>query len=343
MLTYKRALSLTAFLSILYLLLMKLPHHAREENTLREHLSLLFPYDISDDLPKHIWQTWKYAPLQKEFASEFHGPGSSWTTLNPDFEHEVLTDEAARSLIARLYSRVPQVQQAFEALPEPILKADFFRYLVLLARGGIYSDIDTTALKPATDWIPADLLPYGLAVGIEADPNRPDWHDFYARRIQFCQWTIVSKPGHPVLVDIVASITEETLVRKALAELKQETMKIVMEFTGPGIWTDSLFKFFNKPRQLDGEISKPRNVTWERFANLTKPIKESDVVVLPITSFSPDVGHMGAQSSSDPLAFVLHGFSGKMNCCDCDGAHADTELGTWKHKERSASTAQVST
>jgi hypothetical protein len=32
------------------------------------------------------------------------------------------------------------------ALPAVILKADFFRYLILLARGGIYADIDTEAI-----------------------------------------------------------------------------------------------------------------------------------------------------------------------------------------------------
>jgi mannosyltransferase OCH1-like enzyme len=39
----------------------------------------------------------------------------------------------------------------------------------------------------------------GLIVGIEADPDRDDWHDWYSRRLQFCQWTLVSKPGHPIL------------------------------------------------------------------------------------------------------------------------------------------------
>ncbi len=59
-----------------------------------------------------------------------------------------------------------------EALPQPVLKADFFRYLILLARGGIYSDIDTTALKSAVEWVPSEVprSTYGLVVGIEADP-----------------------------------------------------------------------------------------------------------------------------------------------------------------------------
>jgi alpha 1,6-mannosyltransferase len=162
-----------------------------------------------------------------------------------------------------------------------------------------------------SNWIPAELEPFGLGVGIEADPDRPDWHDWYARRIRFCQWTIMSKPGHPVLVDIVASITEETLERKARDELEPTSMKTVMEFTGPGIWTDFIFTYLNITQlREDSTSSTPSVITWQLFANLREPIKVSDVLILPITSFSPGVGHMGSESTSDCLAFVNHGFSG---------------------------------
>ena len=53
----------------------------------------------------------------------------------------------------------------------------------------------------------------GLVVGIEADPDRPDWADWYARRIQFCQWTIQLKRGHPMLRELIAKITDITLTR----------------------------------------------------------------------------------------------------------------------------------
>jgi alpha 1,6-mannosyltransferase len=153
---------------------------------------------------------------------------------------------------------------------------------------------------------------YGLVVGIEADPNRPDWRDWYARRVQFCQWTIASKPGHPALVSIVAAITEETLIRAARNELDADHMKIVMEFTGPGIWTDAIYDYFNDPDSLGYVVSKAGNLTWEDLTGLTDRTKVADVVILPITSFSPDVGHMGSKSSGDPLAFVSHAFEGML-------------------------------
>ncbi|KAI7667784.1 glycosyltransferase family 32 protein [Hortaea werneckii] len=278
---------------------------------LRKQLSYAFPYDVEGKFPAYVWQTWKYTPADGKFDEAFRPAEASWTELHPNFVHEVITDAVAGHLIKHFYASIPEVVEAYQALPEPVLKADFFRYLILLARGGIYSDIDTSAIKSAVEWVPQEVprSTYGLVIGIEADPDRPDWHEWYSRRIQFCQWTIQSKPGHPVLVDLVATITEETLKRKKASELDKQHMKSVVEFTGPGVWTDAVFKFFNNAEFFDMSTSKG-NITWQQFTGITQAKKVGDVVVLPITSFSPGVGQMGAGEDDDPMAFVKHSFEG---------------------------------
>jgi alpha 1,6-mannosyltransferase len=277
---------------------------------LKEQLEYQFPYDVDAKTPAYIWQTWKYTPAQGEFEETFREPEASWSIHHPSFVHEVITDNVAVHLIRHLYASVPEVLEAYNALPVPVLKADFFRYLILLARGGIYSDIDTTALKGAADWIPNEVPSnsYGMVIGIEADPDRPDWHQWYSRRIQFCQWTIQSKPGHPVLVDVVANITRETLNRKAAGILTKD-QKGIIEFTGPAVWTDTIFSYFNNPDYFDMSTSKG-NITWENFTGMKAPKKVGDVIVLPITSFSPGIKTMGAGDDDDPMAFVKHNFEG---------------------------------
>ena len=291
--------------------LTQIPLKDLEAMPLRKQLSYAFPYDSESKFPAYIWQTWKYTPASGDFDEAFRPSEASWSELHPSFVHEVITDSVAVHLIGHFYATIPEVVEAYNSLPEPVLKADFFRYLILLARGGIYSDIDTTALKSAVEWVPAEVprSTYGLVVGIEADPDRLDWHDWYSRRIQFCQWTIQSKSGHPVLVDIVAAITEETLRRKRVGELDKKHMKSVVEFTGPAIWTDIIFKFFNNAEYFDMSTSKG-NITWKQFTGITQAKKVGDVVVLPITSFSPGVGQMGAGEEDDPMAFVKHAFEG---------------------------------
>lgn len=281
---------------------------------LRERLRYQFPYSIEPHFPAYIWQTWKYAPSSSRFDADLREVEATWTELHPLFTHQVIGDDTQRHLIEYLYGSLPDVFEAYDSLPLAVMKADFFRYLVLLARGGIYSDIDTRALKPAHYWLPEELdrSTVGFMVGIEADPDRPDWHDWYSRRIQFCQWTIVSKPGHPILRDMVAYITEEALRMKRAGILKVGKMdKTIMEFTGPGAWTDAVFRYFNNPDYfniLPGE----KNVTYEDFSGQTSHRKVGDVIVLPITSFSPGVGQMNAGDTDHPMAFVKHNFDGML-------------------------------
>ena len=281
---------------------------------LRERLKYHFPYDIESKFPAYIWQTWKVGPDSGDFESRLRPFEASWSTLHPGFVHELITDDAALHLISYLFASVPEIVEAYEAMPIPVLKADFFRYLILLARGGIYSDIDTKALQTAADWLPASLnqAQVGLVIGIEADPDRPDWNEWYARRIQFCQWTIQAKPGHPVLRDIVATITDDTLKMKKAGLLKKGATpkKDIMEYTGPGVWTDTIFSYFNNKEYFDFS-SRQSNVTYSDFFKIKEHKKIGDVIVLPITSFSPGVGQMGAEGSEHPMAFVKHEFDGK--------------------------------
>lgn len=310
--------------------------------TLREKLQYQFPYDREGKFPAYIWQTWKYTPASGDFADNFRQSEASWTEKHPGFVHEVVTDQAAIYLMKYLYASVPEVLEAYTSLPLPVLKADFFRYLILLARGGIYTDIDTTAIVSTTDWIPAEVprSTIGLVVGIEADPDRTDWAKWFSRRIQFCQWTIQAKPGHPVLRDVVATITEDILRMKQQGILRTNKMdKSVIEFTGPAVWTDAIFNYINNPSYFKME---GKNITWEAFTGMESAKKVGDVVVLPITSFSPGVGQMGAKEPDDPMAFVKHDFEGTDLLPKSTWVAADSIIGTWKpeneriHPEREA-------
>lgn len=276
-----------------------------------DKLSYAYPYDIERKFPAYIWQTWKYTPADGEF--QFRDQEASWTILHPGFVHEVITDSVAITLLRMLYAAVPEVLEAYEALPLPVLKADLFRYLILFARGGIYSDIDTLALRSADEWIPKAIPreSVGLVIGIEADPDREDWADWYSRRIQFCQWTIQSKPGHPVLRETIARITNATLSLKAEGRLSSmHGSDGVVDLTGPAVWTDTIMDYFNDARFFD-LVGTPGKIDYHNFTGMETSKRVGDVVVLPITGFSPGVGQMGAKEVEDPSAFVRHDFEGK--------------------------------
>lgn len=277
--------------------------------SLYDKLAYQYPYDVDAKFPAYIWQTWKTTPANADFS--FRDQEATWTELHPGFIHEVITDKTAVHLLTLLYASVPEVMEAYHALPLPVLKADFFRYLILYARGGIYSDIDTYAIRSALEWIPESVprTAIGLVVGIEADPDRPDWKEWYSRRIQFCQWTIQAKAGHPVLRETIVRITKETLRRKRAGLLDNMADKNVIEFTGPAVWTDVVFQYFNDARYFDMKNSQGL-IDWRNFTGMEETKRVGDVIVLPITSFSPGVQQMGAKDYDDPMAFVKHDFEG---------------------------------
>ncbi|KAF4477167.1 alpha 1,6-mannosyltransferase [Fusarium agapanthi] len=274
-----------------------------------EKLEYAYPYDVATKFPAYIWQTWKQSPDQGDFQFKDHH--ASWREEHPGFVHEVITDDVAVNLIRLLYATVPEVVEVYRSLPMPVLKADFFRYLILFARGGIYSDIDTYAIQSSVKWLPEQIPrdTIGLVIGIEADPDRPDWAQWYSRRIQFCQWTIQAKPGHPVLRAIITRIANKTLELKNQGKLGKFIDRNVVEFTGPAVWTDAIMEYFNDPRFFDMSQSKG-TIDYKNFTGMETSKRVGDVVVLPITSFSPGVGQMGAKEPDDPMAFVKHDFEG---------------------------------
>lgn len=291
---------------------------------LEAELTAAFPYSPLKPFPRLIWQTWKVGLDLPKFPRQFLKTARRWRDNNEGWLYELVPDDRCVSFVERLYRDVPEVVEAYHAMPTAILKADFFRYLILYARGGVYTDVDTALLKPIDVWPsmlgdplldPSGSQTVGMAIGIEADPDKPDWHKWYARRLQFCQWTIQAKPGHPMLAMLVSHITAHTLERKrtgtlALARGDARGADIMM-WTGPGVWSDTVFRYMNREAGAEGDgTSDTHRVSWRLFTNTRDPTVTGDIMVLPITAFSPGVGHMGAEDISSPRALAQHLFGG---------------------------------
>ncbi|CEP62644.1 alpha-1,6-mannosyltransferase LALA0_S06e00408g [Lachancea lanzarotensis] len=276
--------------------------------SLRENLALIFEYRPSYRFPAFLWQTWPYSDTDGRMDPVLQSYERHWGDKNPGFVHEIINDDAASALVHYMYSAIPQVVEAYELLPSANLKADFFKYLILLARGGVYADIDTDALQPVPNWIPENVSPreIGLIIGIENDASNPDWRSNYVRRLQFCNWVIQAKPGHPVVREVVARITEITLERRSEGELRMNLRNDlnIMGWTGSGIWTDVVFTYMNDYVQ-SGILSK---ITWKEFHKLEVPKLVGDVLVFPQSSFNaPEKDSMDKDSDSNKaLHFATH-------------------------------------
>ncbi|ODV81846.1 glycosyltransferase family 32 protein [Suhomyces tanzawaensis NRRL Y-17324] len=292
---------------------IKLLKNPPQQSSLREKLVYLYPYDPTVKFPAYIWQTWKHGLNDERFDELYREGESQWAWKNPGFVHELFNDDTSHTMIKHLFKQIPEVIEAFESLPEVILRMDFFRYLILFAKGGVYSDIDTYPLQPIPNWIPENVLPdeLGMIISIDTDSSSPDWKSESVRRLQFCQFVIQAKPGHPILREIIANIVEDTLARKSEL-MSNEQLRLtgssnqrsleISKWTGSGKWTDMVMRYFND--YLQSSIFQ--KITWKEFHDLKIPKLVSDILVLPVHSFASEIEIPKDGKIDDPLAFVKH-------------------------------------
>ena len=206
-----------------------------------------------------------------DLPTQFKG----WSELNPEWDVRFLDDVALDDWVLSTFPD-SDLKLEWELLTEvpgltvkerKVLKADLFRYLVLLARGGVYTDTDTSAVRAIETWGRNDplvlttplqaLLPVlaalpvmapldalkatggshqapALIVALESDAPRTGdaWREqTFSRGMQLVQWTLLSTTGHPIMLD--ASTRALDRLREA-REATGQGKESVLDLTGPG-------------------------------------------------------------------------------------------------------------
>jgi alpha 1,6-mannosyltransferase len=217
-------------------------------------------------------------------------------------DSDVSADEGATAFVYEHFRHRPSIVQFWSELQQVVLKADFIRYLAMLARGGVYSDMDTSCLVSIDDWIPADMRneTINAVVGIEYDDTT---YRMFVRPISFNQWTLMAKPGHALFETAVRRVMSnlEYIARRKrvlLRELKLDKME-VLEATGPGMITDAVMAVLR---------DQVENIRWETFHLMKKPRIFGDVLVLPVRAFAGGQKHSHSSDKAYGPAYVQHHF-----------------------------------
>jgi alpha 1,6-mannosyltransferase len=237
---------------------------------------------------------------------------------NPGFKYTLLGAKAADDFVNRHFSENHSILHVYHALKDPGMKTDLLRYLVMLAEGGVYSDLDTQALKPVDDWIPQHLKGSVKAViGVEFDqldgdpwvwpgPGPGGEPSSTRHAVQFCQWTLAATPGHPlfsIMVDeTVGAVRKLAAAKESTVSQLLPTVFEVMTTTGPAAWTDVVFRYLQK---ADASLTSLR-----QLSNMTQAKLIGDVLVLTIDGFG--MGQEHSRSTNDgsipETALIRHNF-----------------------------------
>lgn len=255
-----------------------------------------------DPIPQNIWQVFFNHSAFPRLGESIQ----SWVTENQDYSYMLLGKTGAERFVKEQYSQRPEIAQTFLDLKYTIFRADLLRYMLLEARGGVYSDIDTIAKKPIRDWIPQQLLSQTRAVvGIEYDQLDAEGpsHGFN-ERISFCQWTMASSQGHPMMTRIVDEVVNNlrTMASENGTTIADLTVKDknVGDVTGPTIWTRVVMNSLS--------IASGTTVTYKNITGLKEPRLFGDILILPIDGFGSGQPHSGSSQDDAPTTLVRHEF-----------------------------------
>lgn len=261
------------------------------------------------DIPKKVWQTWHTSAILLD--DEERERARTWQEKNPHYRYELLTDIGAESYVRYHFAHEPLIRDTFLNLTDKILRADFMRYLVLAAEGGVYADLDVVCQEPIDTWIPPALQDKtGVVVGVESDrlPVENDANLYYDYRKYIWginNWTFMCKAGHPFMRFVAESVARNLLEMARKQYRSLGTMKLsykeVIDSTGPRAFTDALFAYATR---VTGKKFTHKDATM-----LEEPKLIDDILILPIRAMSTAEaereGVEGAHSKNWP-AVVFH-------------------------------------
>ncbi|KAJ3393709.1 membrane-bound alpha-1,6- mannosyltransferase Initiation-specific [Entophlyctis sp. JEL0112] len=197
---------------------------------------------------------------------EFQTSVELWELHNPEYDVHLFNETEMEDFVRS--SAKPEEKAAFFKLPKLRQRLEFFRYLLLLHNGGVYTDLSTRPLSPVQAWIMKN--PHvGLVLGIK-DQSHPEGP-------AFTRSPIISKPYHPLIekyvdgrVKEIHALSDSTLLTVSFYDLFENSFtqhaKNVMAEVGFNITEDF------------------RKVAWDGF------FQAQDILVLGQERFAPSNG-----------------------------------------------------
>lgn len=162
-------------------------------------------------IPKIIHQTFRSSKLP--FLTRWHI--SRFRKKNPEYAYEFYDDQRIEEFLKKEFNE--EVYTLYKKINIGAAKADFFRYAVLLKKGGVYLDIDCH-LKSRLDQF---IMPDDVAL-LSPEKNP----------VFFVQWAMMYEAGHPFLAKTIELILEN--IRS------NEFPHDVHKMTGPAVYTRAI-------------------------------------------------------------------------------------------------------
>ncbi|NJM07426.1 glycosyltransferase, partial [Candidatus Gracilibacteria bacterium] len=157
-------------------------------------------------IPHIIHQTWK----TREVPQRWQALQQSWQRHQPGWEYRLWTDEELRVFVQQQYAWFLPI---YDGYPEPIMRVDAARYLLMHHFGGIYADLDYECVQPFEPLLRGQRLLLGWEPVEHIDI---EYAHSAKLRHQLCNAVIASEPGHPFWEHVVRELVKYHQIPGAL-------------------------------------------------------------------------------------------------------------------------------
>jgi len=122
------------------------------------------------------------------------------------------------------------VLDAFQGFPLGVMRADFWRYLVLYIHGGLYADIDVVPQVELSNWLAGEMdwRNCSMVVGQE-------------NTVDISQWTLAATPKHPALKEVI-----DLVVARYQEGVRTDYEHFVHYHTGPEVFTTGIHRYASR-------------------------------------------------------------------------------------------------
>jgi mannosyltransferase OCH1-like enzyme len=162
-------------------------------------------------IPKIIHQTFKSDKLP--LITRWHIAG--FRKRNPSYQYQFYDDAGIESFLSANFEA--DVYNQYKKLNIGAAKADFFRYAVMLIKGGVYIDLDSAINGRLENFIRQEDV---AVISKEHNPGL------------FVQWALVYEPGHPFMQKTVDMVMDNIRQNRYPHD--------VHKMTGPTVYSNAI-------------------------------------------------------------------------------------------------------
>jgi len=161
----------------------------------------------NNNIPKIIHQTYPTKNINNDIQNNIN----ILKNLNPDYEYHLYDDNDIIDFIKENYdSHILETYNKINPKYGPA-RADYFRYLLMYIKGGIYLDIKSSCEKPFDTIIKSDdefILTHWGNHGGNYNYRLTHWSDILNNKYgEYCNWNIIIKDKHPLMKKIIDKVT----------------------------------------------------------------------------------------------------------------------------------------